>query len=71
MSPGYVNTGDPTLGFISKGTTIIGREYAKNKVERGYHYWPGRAKLFYNSPNAAEGGGETIISAKWNNNDTK
>ncbi|GMH88013.1 hypothetical protein TL16_g11030 [Triparma laevis f. inornata] len=56
MSPGYVNTGDPTLGFISKGTTIIGREYAKNKVERGYHYWPGRAKLFYNSPNAAEGG---------------
>ena len=58
MESGYVNTEDPTLGFISKGTTIIGREYAKDKVDRGYFYWPGRKRLFYSSPKKASRGGE-------------
>ncbi|GMH83615.1 hypothetical protein TrVE_jg11378 [Triparma verrucosa] len=56
MESGYVNTEDPTLGFISKGTTIIGREYAKDKVDRGYFYWPGRKRLFYSSPKKASRG---------------
>ena len=53
MKLNYINTEDPTLGFISKGTTIIGREMARNKVDHGWYYgW--KHKYFYNSPRDAE-----------------
>ena len=53
MEPNYVNTEDPTLGFIPKGTQIIGREFARNKVDHGWYYkW--KHKYFYDSPKQAK-----------------